>query len=469
MDMEDGITCRPDCTVTCGDGICQADEGHVLCQTDCPSPTCGDGFCSAMDMEDGITCRPDCTVTCGDGICQADEGHVLCQTDCPSPTCGDGFCSAMDMEDGITCRPDCTVTCGDGICQADEGHVLCQTDCPSPTCGDGFCSAMDMEDGITCRPDCTVTCGNGLCEPDEGHALCQMDCPSPLCGDGYCSAIDGEDSITCQPDCGTGFVSLLEAVMTPDAVTHSSYTINFVESFAQTPIVLAAMVTTDGGDAAATRITSVSEAQMQLFIEEEKSRDAEISHTTEVVGFIALEEGDIQNDVGVVIGESGRTSASQANGNQWHTVALDNNYTDPVVIMNTTTQNDAEPCHIRIRNVTPTSFEYQIEEWDYQDQAHGLESMTYIVMEKGAHQLFNGDAVVVGTASVKHRWITVSLLQPFGQAPLVLTQSQTRNGGDAIVTRVRAVSTTTFRVKLQEQESKGSHVFETIGYIAIQQ
>ncbi|VAX38188.1 RTX toxins and related Ca2+-binding proteins, partial [hydrothermal vent metagenome] len=76
--------------------------------------------------------------SCGDNICQANEGYSLCEMDCPSPTCGDGFCSAMYGEDGVTCQPDCSVTCGDNICQADEGYNLCEMDCPSSNCGDGF-------------------------------------------------------------------------------------------------------------------------------------------------------------------------------------------------------------------------------------------------------------------------------------------------------------------------------------------
>jgi len=49
-------------------------------------------------------------LTCGDGICQPEEGYMLCQVDCPSPFCGDGVCSAMDGEDGTTCQPDCAET-----------------------------------------------------------------------------------------------------------------------------------------------------------------------------------------------------------------------------------------------------------------------------------------------------------------------------------------------------------------------
>jgi len=37
--------------------------------------------------------------------------------------------------------------------------------------------------------------------------------------------------------------------------------------------------------------------------------------------------------------------------------------------MNTT--NDADPMTMRVRNVTDTGFEWQIDEWDYLDGVHG--------------------------------------------------------------------------------------------------
>ncbi len=199
-----GDGCSSECLIegSCGDGICQLNEGHAQCPVDCPSFNCGDGFCSAFDQENGVTCQPDCSITCGDQICQQDEGYQVCEQDCPSFNCGDGFCSAFDQENGVTCQPDCSVTCGDQICQQDEGYQVCEQDCPSFNCGDGFCSAFDQENGVTCQPDCSVTCGDQICQQDEGYQVCEQDCPSFNCGDGFCSALDGETVVTCSPDCG---------------------------------------------------------------------------------------------------------------------------------------------------------------------------------------------------------------------------------------------------------------------------
>jgi hypothetical protein len=50
-----------------------------------------------------------------------------------------------------------------------------------------------------------------------------------------------------------------------------------------------------------------------------------------------------------------------------------------------------------------------------------------------------------------------------------LVPSQTRNGGDAVTTRLSEVSATGFLVKLQEEEGRdGAHLYETIGFLAIE-
>ena len=52
--------------------------------------------------------------------------------------------------------------------------------------------------------------------------------------------------------------------------------------------------------------------------------------------------------------------------------------------------------------------------------------------------------------------------------PIVLTQPQTFNGPQSIVTRLRNVSSSSFDVGLQEEEARGWHKAETVGYIALE-
>ena len=57
------------------------------------------------------------------------------------------------------------------------------------------------------------------------------------------------------------------------------------------PALLADMQTFDGVDTAVVRHAALDAAGATLYVEEERSRDAEMGHTTEVVGVVAWEEG----------------------------------------------------------------------------------------------------------------------------------------------------------------------------------
>ena len=77
---------------------------------------------------------------------------------------------------------------------------------------------------------------------------------------------------------------------TADAVTHKTYSLLFDTQFASPPTFLADMQTTDGGDTANVRCKNKAGDAVEVLIDEEQSRDSETGHTTEVVGFIALEQ-----------------------------------------------------------------------------------------------------------------------------------------------------------------------------------
>ncbi|HFQ90919.1 MAG TPA: tandem-95 repeat protein, partial [Desulfobulbus sp.] len=73
-----------------------------------------------------------------------------------------------------------------------------------------------------------------------------------------------------------------------DSITGVTATVPYNGSFPRQPLLVAAMQTTDGGDTASLRITGHTADDMQVMVEEERSRDSETSHTTEVAGYIAI-------------------------------------------------------------------------------------------------------------------------------------------------------------------------------------
>ncbi|MEL7192307.1 MAG: SdrD B-like domain-containing protein [Bacteroidota bacterium] len=76
-------------------------------------------------------------------------------------------------------------------------------------------------------------------------------------------------------------------------VTHSFKQLTYSQSFGATPALVYSMQSYDGGDPAAIRHKSQDQLGAQLRIEEETSHDSETNHTTEHIGYIAFEMGDI--------------------------------------------------------------------------------------------------------------------------------------------------------------------------------
>jgi hypothetical protein len=168
-------------------------------------------------------------------------------------------------------------------------------------------------------------------------------------------------------------------------------------------------------------------------------------------------------------GEVGKVTVNQSSPTQWHKVTLINTYANPVVILQPPSHNGGDPSTMRLRHITANSFEFQIDEWDYRDGTHIMETMSYLVMETGVFNLDDGTRVEVGQAQVKHNFTAITFNQPFATAPVVISQAQTYNDTSAVVTRQRNVSVIGFEVKLQEQEANDqAHSYETVGYIAIE-
>lgn len=95
--------------------------------------------------------------------------------------------------------------------------------------------------------------------------------------------------IAWEPSSGNLDGVLFEVGMTADKVKHSNYSVDFSSDFSSDPILLTDMQTTDGGDTSVTRCETVTSSGFEVFIEEEKSRDTEIKHTSEVVGYVAFQ------------------------------------------------------------------------------------------------------------------------------------------------------------------------------------
>lgn len=155
-------------------------------------------------------------------------------------------------------------------------------------------------------------------------------------------------------------------------------TLNYGHSFGSAPQLFASIITDKEMDAAEIRYRNLNGNSAELFIQEEKSADAEILHADENISFIALGSGQRLFDrMGTDFGESGSVDVNHA----WKTISLANRYTKPVVICGGMTMNGGAAATVRVRNVTSTSFEVRVQEWDYLDGNHSNETLSWMVIE----------------------------------------------------------------------------------------
>ena len=81
---------------------------------------------------------------------------------------------------------------------------------------------------------------------------------------------------------------VFEVNRTQDAIKHNFKTISFNEVFMEIPVFIADMQTADGMDTANLRWRNKDIYGVEVQIDEERSRDRETSHTTEVVGYMVF-------------------------------------------------------------------------------------------------------------------------------------------------------------------------------------
>lgn len=171
-----------------------------------------------------------------------------------------------------------------------------------------------------------------------------------------------------------------------------------------------------------------------------------------------------------VIGEFGSLVIDEES----QTIALENEYDNPVVFLQPLEQDGSHPATVRITNIQSGSFSAYLQEPNYLDGNHVDETVSYFVFEAGSWQLGNGARLEVGTVEtdllVTEGWQTVSFTDSFESPPVVTSQVQTRNGGDFVVTRQRQKNANSFQVAMQEEEAlkNSGHKNETIGWLALE-
>jgi len=212
--------------------------------------------------------------------------------------------------------------------------------------------------------------------------------------------------------------------------------------------------TTGSGQSVQHTYTSAATYSVSLQVTDDKGATA--SATCEVVCNSTLPDEDLNIEIGTV-----------SIDHNWVKVFFENVFNQPVVVAGPPTMEDGQPALVRIRNIDQEGFEIRIQEWDYLDDWHAVETVSYIVVEEGTYTLDNGIMIEAGSFTGSMSLQQVSLQQTYNATPVILTQVTTENEFDAVTNRVRDIDLISFKHRLREQEkNKKDHSTETIGYIA---
>ena len=182
------------------------------------------------------------------------------------------------------------------------------------------------------------------------------------------------------------------------------------------------------------------------------------------IGFFSVHGSIVESNTSILVGEAGEISELN---HEWQTIQLENEYSNPAIVVGPLSFNGRHESTVRIRNVTANSFDVRIQEWNYLDGWHTTETANYVVVESGVHTLDDGTVIAAGVSSTGTTWQPLSFGHQFDAAPVVFSQTLSEVESDAIVTRQRDVSPQGFSMRLQEEEALGPHANETVGWIAV--
>ena len=250
-------------------------------------------------------------------------------------------------------------------------------------------------------------------------------------------------------------------------VTHVWKTINLPVSFTN-PVVVAGGSTRDGGHQGIVRVRNVTSNSFQIRFQEWDYRDG--NHTTENMGYMVVEAGTHTLTDGTQLVAGTTTLTNEAT----KTISFGDSFTGtPLIIAQAMTNNDEAAVVERIRSVTNSNFKIQFNEEEIADGVHGTETVGYIAIDQGA--AVSGDttlnAVVTGN-TVTHQNTTVNFGDIGGAAaPVILSDMQTRDGGDAASLRHRSQTSTSVTVWVEEEKSKDNelnHTTEIAGVLAME-
>ncbi len=270
---------------------------------------------------------------------------------------------------------------------------------------------------------------------------------------------------------GKGYLDgcFVHAVRTAATITNAFSTVTFPEA-ATTPRFLAQTQTVNDAETGELRMQTLGTASVQLLYAEEASpgSDGNLAHTAEEVGYLVL--GDMPGETAAKI-EFGDLVITQALKDTWTDVPFQNSYTTAVVVFGPVSYTNAAAVTVRVRSVTATGCQVQIDEWDHADGIHNApEKLSYIVMEQGSFAVGGALWQAGRRGNVTQAGVSTNFATAYASAPALFAQVATWNDANAVTARIGSVTGANFNVELDESEIDATpHASETVHWLAVPQ
>lgn len=182
-------------------------------------------------------------------------------------------------------------------------------------------------------------------------------------------------------------------------------------------------------------------------------------------GTVKIIINEVQPELAFELGELMVTSS-------WHNVKFSNKYISPSVIAKATTMNNPAAGAVSIRNISNQGFDIRIRELDNAPDRNRQEMVSFMVMERGHHQIAGqvfANAECTSVSSLK-TFQSIHFTNSFTSQPVVLSSIVTENEANAVILRMKEITTQGLSITMQEQEKNdASHVEETVCYIAMEE
>ncbi|MCD6571986.1 MAG: H-type lectin domain-containing protein [Thermoplasmata archaeon] len=171
-------------------------------------------------------------------------------------------------------------------------------------------------------------------------------------------------------------------------------------------------------------------------------------------------------------------SASLPADQEWKYIRFDKEFSStPAVFVTIKTYNEGRcdvdyknrnaSTYIRIKNVTAKGFQVRVEEPSSQDGKHKSENISYLAIHYGIHNIGNTTLEVGRIDNLTDSYRNVKFIKTYNETPAIISTIQSYNDGEFVEPRIRNPSSTTFEIKLEEEQDN-YHAEETVAYLAIE-